>query len=87
VQNHGKIAVKFYAKRAQTQRARIFCKIYDEISPPKARLGPPKTRKRGPKGKKSRRRKILTPKFRLQISPGKIALDRARFELAANFPS
>ena len=32
------------------------------------------------------RRKILAIKFRPQISPGKIALDMAGFELAANFP-
>jgi hypothetical protein len=32
------------------------------------------------------RRKILTPKFRPQISPGKIALDGVGFELATNFP-
>jgi len=31
-------------------------------------------------------RKILAMKFRPQISPGKIALDGAGFELAANFP-
>nr|WP_314217338.1 hypothetical protein [uncultured Campylobacter sp.] len=30
-------------------------------------------------------RKILAMKFRPQISPGKIALDGAGFELAANF--
>jgi len=42
VQSHDKIGVKFYAERTETQRARIFCKIYDEISPPKARLRQPK---------------------------------------------
>jgi len=31
------------------------------------------------------RRKILAPKFRPQISPGRSALDGAGFELAANF--
>nr|WP_314118675.1 hypothetical protein [uncultured Campylobacter sp.] len=35
---------KILCGRGQAQRARIFCKIYDEISPPKARLRQPKTR-------------------------------------------
>ena len=76
VQNHNKIAVKFYVKRANAKSSNFTLKkSCGKISPPKARLRPSKTRQKSAKRLKSRRRKILTMKFRPQISPCKIALD------------
>ena len=77
---------KILCKARRRKEREFIAKIYDEISPPKARLRPSKTRQKIAKRLKSRRRKIFMPKLRLQIPLGKIALGYgAGFELAANF--
>ena len=92
-QDRHKIGLKLRSDRRKIlcgARRRKERKFYSEnpcgkISPLKARSKPPKARQKSAKRLKSRR-KILAPKFRPQISPGRIALDGAGFELAANFP-
>ena len=80
MQSHDKIAVKFYAERANAKS------INFALKNPYGKISPSKARQKSAKKPRSRRRKILTPKFLPQISRGKIALDGAGFELAANFP-
>ena len=83
VQSHDKIGVKFYAERANAKSANFLQNLRRNFTAKSSF----KARQKSAKRLKSRRRKILTIKLRPQISPGKIALDGAGFELAANFPS
>ena len=81
VQNHGKIGVKFYAERSDAKSVNFALK---NLAVKFRRQKPVQSSPKECKKTKSRR-KILAMKFRLQISSGKIALDGAGFELAANF--
>lgn len=78
VQSHDKIAVKFYAERANAKSINFALKNpYGKISPSKARPKPVQSPPKECKKTKSCH-KILVLKFRPQISPSKIVLDMGR---------
>ena len=74
MQNQDKIGVKFYTKRASAKSANFLQNLRRNFTAKSSF----KARQKSAQKSKSRRRKILAMKFRLQISLGKIALDMGR---------